>query len=122
MRALAADDRRGGDAARVERRQARDAGFVLADAGVVDRAPPSTSYLSAVSGLPPSSPPCEPVTTIACRRARGRPATAESSAQTCGRLGDQQERRLQRCGRRRDAPRVLPAASSAAASRHDWPG
>src|SRR5579875_2948547 len=43
----------------------------------------SASYLSAVSGLPPSNPPCEPVTTIA-PTCSGPTAEAESSAHTAG--------------------------------------
>ena len=57
------------------------------------------SYLSAVSGLPPSSPPCEPVTTIAFL-CSGKTSGGGVECPDLGRFSDEQECRFQRFRRR----------------------
>ncbi len=61
----------------------------------------SASYLSAVSGRPPRSPPCEPVTTIVPTWS-AETAEAEFERPNRRRLGDQQKHRFER--RRRLTP------------------
>ena len=74
----------------------------------------SASYLSAVSGFPPSSPPCEPVTTIV-PTCSGLTAEAESSAHTAGGSGISRNGDSSAGGG--SLPLVDASASAAAAAR-----
>ena len=112
-------DRRGGDAARVERRQARHAGLVHADPGVVVE---GAAHVVFERGLRPAAEqPAMRAGDDDRVPVLGQDERGGVERPDRRRFGDQQKRRFQRFRRRAVAP-VAPVAAAAAASRHDWPG